>query len=47
MATVEITNIEKYYGGYHALNDINVDIADGEFVVLVGRRAAESPRFCR
>ncbi|KAJ54641.1 sugar ABC transporter ATP-binding protein [Actibacterium mucosum KCTC 23349] len=36
MATVEITNIEKYYGGYHALNDINVDIADGEFVVLVG-----------
>lgn len=36
MATVEISNIEKFYGAYQALDDINVDIADGEFVVLVG-----------
>jgi multiple sugar transport system ATP-binding protein len=36
MASVSINNAEKYYGAFHALKGVSVDIADGEFVILVG-----------
>lgn len=36
MATVKIDNLVKFYGDTRALHGIDVDIADGEFVVLVG-----------
>jgi len=36
MASVEIQNIEKHYGGFHALRDINLTIDEGEFAVMVG-----------
>lgn len=36
MVSVELINIEKHYGGYHALRDINLVIEEGEFVVMVG-----------
>ena len=36
MANVAIRNINKYYGTFHALKTIDIDIADGDFVVLVG-----------
>ena len=37
MSTIEIKHIEKKYpNGYQALNDINISIQEGEFVVLVG-----------
>ena len=36
MATVEISAIQKHYGGFHALRDITFTVQDGEFVVLVG-----------
>ena len=36
MANVTIRDAEKYYGTFHALKEVSVDIADGEFVVLVG-----------
>ena len=37
MATVSLENINKVYeNGFHAVKDLNVDIADGEFMVLVG-----------
>jgi multiple sugar transport system ATP-binding protein len=37
MARVELEHIEKLYeNGYHAVSDLNLDIADGEFLVLVG-----------
>ena len=36
MTTVKITHLEKEYGGVRALRGIDLDIADGEFVVLVG-----------
>ena len=37
MARVVLENIEKVYeNGYHAVSDLNLDIADGEFLVLVG-----------
>ncbi|MDJ1007127.1 MAG: ABC transporter ATP-binding protein [Paracoccaceae bacterium] len=33
---VSLRNIEKYYGEYHALRDVSVDIAQGEFFSLLG-----------
>ena len=37
MATVSFQNVNKQYpGGFHAVRDLNLEIADGEFVVLVG-----------
>lgn len=37
MAAITLTNIVKKYGdGFPAVNDISIDIADGEFVILVG-----------
>ncbi|MGF9563852.1 sn-glycerol-3-phosphate ABC transporter ATP-binding protein UgpC [Neorhizobium sp. JUb45] len=36
MATVNIQNIEKRFGAVEVINGLSVDIADGEFVVLVG-----------
>ncbi len=36
MAEVRIKNIVKRYGDLQVIHGVNVDIADGEFVVLVG-----------
>ncbi len=37
MAEVVLKNIDKLYeNGFHAVRDLNLDIADGEFLVLVG-----------
>ncbi|WP_020580306.1 ABC transporter ATP-binding protein [Actinopolymorpha alba] len=37
MAAISLKNIVKRYGdGYPAVNDVSLDIADGEFMILVG-----------
>lgn len=37
MAAITLKNIVKKYGdGFPAVNDVSIDIADGEFVILVG-----------
>jgi multiple sugar transport system ATP-binding protein len=37
MASIELKHIVKKYGdGFPAVNDVNLDIKDGEFVILVG-----------
>jgi multiple sugar transport system ATP-binding protein len=37
MAQVAFRNVEKVYeNGFHAVHDLNLEIADGEFLVLVG-----------
>jgi len=36
MASVQVSGIEKDFGGHHVIRGVNVDIADGEFCVLVG-----------
>lgn len=36
MASISLTNIYKQYGSLAIIDDINIDIADREFVVLVG-----------
>ena len=37
MAVIEMKNIVKEYGdGFPAVNDVSIDVADGEFMILVG-----------
>lgn len=36
MAMIEFKNVEKYYGDFHALKNINLSIEKGETVVLIG-----------
>jgi multiple sugar transport system ATP-binding protein len=37
MASIEMRNIVKQYGdGFPAVNDVSLDISDGEFMILVG-----------
>jgi multiple sugar transport system ATP-binding protein len=36
MATVTFDHVNKVYGDFKAVNDLNLEIGDGEFMVLVG-----------
>src|ERR1700749_2699159 len=37
MASISMKNIVKQYGdGFPAVNDVSIDVADGEFMILVG-----------
>src|SRR5215210_6731160 len=36
MAGIKFDHVEKYFGNVHVLKDMNVDVADREFLVLVG-----------
>lgn len=36
MALIEYKNVDKYYGNYHALRNINLEIKEGQVVVLLG-----------
>ncbi len=37
MASVELDKINKVYdNGFHAVQDLSIEVADGEFLVLVG-----------
>ncbi|MEO8570219.1 MAG: ATP-binding cassette domain-containing protein, partial [Chloroflexota bacterium] len=36
MATVTFDNVSKTYGDFQAVKDLNLEIGDGEFMVLVG-----------
>ncbi len=36
MAMIEFQNVEKHYGSYHALKNINLKIDKGEVVVVIG-----------
>ena len=40
MATVRLENITKQFGDLIALDDINLDIRDEEFFVLLGQTGA-------
>ncbi len=41
---VEITNMNKWYGDFHVLRDVNLKVMKGERIVIAGRRAPASPR---
>src|SRR5471030_2028983 len=36
MAAVHIRDVHKHFGGTHVIRGVSIDIADGEFAVLVG-----------
>ena len=36
MASIKLNNISKWFGKNHVIKEINLDISDGEFIVLVG-----------
>jgi len=36
VAAVHIRKVEKYFGGTHVIRGVDIEIADGEFAVLVG-----------
>ena len=36
MASLQLNHIEKSFGSTHILHDISLELADGEFLVLVG-----------
>jgi len=36
MATVSIRSVRKAFGSHEVLHGVNVEAADGEFVILVG-----------
>jgi ABC-type transporter Mla maintaining outer membrane lipid asymmetry ATPase subunit MlaF len=44
MASVDVRKVDKFFGSTQILHGVSVDIPDGEFVVLVGPRAAGSRR---
>ena len=36
MASVDIVDVRKNYGAHPVIKGVNIDIEDGEFVILVG-----------
>ncbi|RVC18313.1 ATP-binding cassette domain-containing protein, partial [Mesorhizobium sp. M7A.F.Ca.CA.004.04.2.1] len=40
MAHIQLKNISKTFGNHTALTGLNLDIADGEFFVLLGETGA-------
>jgi multiple sugar transport system ATP-binding protein len=48
MAEVVLDKVNKQYeNGFHAVQDLDLDIADGEFLVLVGPSGCSIPRPAR
>ena len=44
---VAMSGVNKFYGGFQALHDINLEIAAGEVVVLVGPSGSGKSTLCR
>jgi multiple sugar transport system ATP-binding protein len=36
MSHVQLIDVDKYYGSYHALKSVNLSVEKGEFIVMVG-----------
>jgi multiple sugar transport system ATP-binding protein len=45
MGFLDIDNVTKSYGAVEVLHQVDIAVEEGEFLVLVGPRAAASPRF--
>ena len=46
MANINIRQVRKCYGKVEVIHGVDLAVKDGEFVVILGPRAAASPRFC-
>ncbi|AWH93361.1 amino acid ABC transporter ATP-binding protein [Dietzia lutea] len=47
MALVEISGVNKHFGDFHALKDINLSIEQGEVVVVIGPSGSGKSTLCR
>lgn len=47
MASMKLTNINKYYENTQVLHNLNLEIKDGEFVVLIGSSGCGKSTFLR
>ena len=43
MANVDLRNVRKSYGSLEVIHGIDMQVADGEFVVIVGPSGCGSP----
>ncbi len=46
MASVDLVNVRKSYGGVEIIHGISISVADGEFVTWVGPSGCGNPRSC-
>ena len=46
-ALVELDHVDKWYGDLHVLKDINLDVARGEVVVVIGPSGSGKSTLCR
>jgi branched-chain amino acid transport system ATP-binding protein len=37
---LQVSNLSVYYGSFRALDDINIEAAEGELIVLLGANGA-------
>ena len=44
---VKVENVQKHYGDFHALKDINLEVAKGEVVVVIGPSGSGKSTLCR
>lgn len=44
---IEISGVNKYFGDYHALRDINLEIGRGEVIVVLGPSGSGKSTLCR
>lgn len=44
---IRLTGVNKYFGDYHALTDINLDVPAGQVVVLLGPSGSGKSTLCR
>ena len=36
MAMIKLENVNKYFGDLHVLKDVNLEVAEGEKLVIIG-----------